>query len=71
MDTQPRRRARFSTNGFRHRGFGEIIAFTARDNLRSQAVMVRLGMARQPTRDFTFEANGRLYHSIVYAQAAP
>ncbi|MDP3660449.1 GNAT family N-acetyltransferase [Phenylobacterium sp.] len=58
-------------DGFRLRGFREIIAFTARDNLRSQAVMVRLGMARQPMRDFTFEANGRVYDSIVYAQAAP
>jgi RimJ/RimL family protein N-acetyltransferase len=30
----------------------EIIAFTARTNLASQAVMARIGMAHAPERDF-------------------
>lgn len=30
----------------------EVVAFTAPDNLRSQAVMARLGMLRDPARDF-------------------
>ncbi|MBS0393807.1 MAG: GNAT family N-acetyltransferase [Proteobacteria bacterium] len=32
--------------------FEEVIAFTARSNLRSQAVMRRLGFVADPTRDF-------------------
>jgi RimJ/RimL family protein N-acetyltransferase len=34
-------------------GFAEVIAYTARDNLRSQAVMNRLSLRRDPSRDFT------------------
>ena len=39
-------------DGFRRRGLAEVIAFTAWSNRRSQAVMERIGMARDPTRDF-------------------
>ena len=31
----------------------EVIAYTAPDNLKSQAVMTRLGMQRDPSQDFT------------------
>jgi RimJ/RimL family protein N-acetyltransferase len=34
-------------------GLQEIIAYTAPDNLRSRAVMERLGLERDPSRDFT------------------
>jgi hypothetical protein len=34
-------------------GLTEVIAYTAADNLRSQAVMIRLQMQRDPSRDFT------------------
>ena len=38
--------------GFANRDAPEIIAITARTNLRSQAVMRRIGMAPEPWRDF-------------------
>ena len=33
----------------------EIVSYTSADNLRSQAVMARLGLQREPWRDFTAE----------------
>jgi RimJ/RimL family protein N-acetyltransferase len=38
--------------GFANLDVAEIIAFTAYNNLSSQAVMTRLGMVRDPARDF-------------------
>jgi RimJ/RimL family protein N-acetyltransferase len=38
--------------GFEHLGLDEIVAFTVPANLRSQAVMRRLGMATRPEDDF-------------------
>jgi RimJ/RimL family protein N-acetyltransferase len=40
--------------GFDVLGLAEIVAFTDRDNYRSLAVMRRLGMVRDPSRDFDF-----------------
>jgi len=42
--------------GFAHIDTPEIIAFTAQSNLRSQAVMQRIGMVRAPERDFLHPA---------------
>jgi ribosomal-protein-alanine N-acetyltransferase len=39
-------------DGFSRVGLPEIVSFTARSNLRSQAVMERLGMERDENRDF-------------------
>lgn len=38
--------------GFANLGLDELIAFTAHNNFRSQAVMRRIGMAHDPARDF-------------------
>ena len=40
-------------DGFIRVGLAEVVAYTASDNLRSQAVMGRLQLHRDPSRDFT------------------
>lgn len=55
-------------DGFR-RGLDEIIAFTTSTNLRSQAVMARLGMVHDPARDFDhpeIEEHDPLRPHVVY-----
>jgi RimJ/RimL family protein N-acetyltransferase len=39
-------------------GLSEVVAYTAPDNLRSQGVMARLGLERDPSRDFTADYDG-------------
>ena len=39
-------------------GLDEVLAYTAPDNLRSRAVMERLGLVRDPDRDFTDVTGG-------------
>ena len=51
-------------DGFERLGFAEVIAYTAPTNARSQAVMRRLGMTRDATRDFEGPFGGL---SVVYA----
>ena len=43
-------------HGFATMRLAEVVAFTATGNLRSQAVMRRLGMRRDPARDFAHPA---------------
>jgi RimJ/RimL family protein N-acetyltransferase len=43
-----------SDDGFRRLGFPEVLAFTSAHNERSQAVMRRLGLKREPHRDFNY-----------------
>jgi RimJ/RimL family protein N-acetyltransferase len=40
-------------DAFARVGLAEVVAYTAPDNLRSQAVMTRLQLERDPSRDFT------------------
>ena len=40
-------------DAFTRAGLSEILSYTAPDNIRSQAVMVRLGLQRDPSLDFT------------------
>jgi len=58
-------------DGFGRLGFGEILACTAPDNLRSQGVMGRLGLRRDPSRDFTATYDGTPWHGLVWAARPP
>jgi RimJ/RimL family protein N-acetyltransferase len=61
-------------HGFARRGLEEIVAFTASTNLRSRAVMERLGLVRDPTRDFDhpkLAADHPLRPHVVYAALRP
>lgn len=45
-------------DAFRRLGLKEVLSYTAPDNPRSQRVMERLGLQRDPTRDFTVNHDG-------------
>ena len=53
-------------DGFGRLGFSEVLAYTAPDNLRSQAVMARLGLRRDPSRDFTAVHDGAAWQGLVW-----
>jgi RimJ/RimL family protein N-acetyltransferase len=53
-------------DGFERHGWAEVLSYTAADNLRSQAVMRRLGLARTPERDFTADYDGQPWSSLVW-----
>ena len=61
-------------DGFARRDAAEILAFTGTTNLRSQAVMQRLGMVRMAERDFDhplLAADHPLKRHVVYAALRP
>jgi len=47
-------------------GLREVVAYTAPDNLRSQAVMDRLRLQRVASRDFTFDYGGGAWSGLVW-----
>jgi len=54
-------------DAFARVGLAEVVSYTAADNPRSQAVMVRLQMLRDPSRDFTFYYDGvRAWRGLVW-----
>jgi RimJ/RimL family protein N-acetyltransferase len=60
--------------GFEDAGLGEIIAFTTTRNTRSQAVMERLGMRRDPGGDFdhpSMPEGSALRRHVLYRAAPP
>ncbi|MEV5340004.1 GNAT family N-acetyltransferase [Streptomyces sp. NPDC052676] len=59
--------------GFAELGLPEILAVTAHDNLRSRAVMRRLGMTYDPADDFDDPAvpEGPLRRCVLYRLGAP
>jgi RimJ/RimL family protein N-acetyltransferase len=49
----------------------EVVAYTAPDNLRSQRVMERLHLQRDPSRDFTARYDGVTpWRGLVWAARA-
>ncbi len=47
-------------------GFDEVLAYTSVDNLRSQAVMERLGLRRDPMLDFDLTNDDVPWHGLVW-----
>jgi RimJ/RimL family protein N-acetyltransferase len=47
-------------------GLTEVLAYTAPDNLRSQAVMTRLRLRRDPSQDFSAPDHFRMWHGLVW-----
>jgi RimJ/RimL family protein N-acetyltransferase len=45
----------------------EVLSYTSPDNLRSQAVMARLGLRRDPSRDFTADFGRGDWHGLMWA----
>lgn len=52
---------------FARAGLAEVLAYTSHDNPRSQAVMERLRMTRDPLRDFTMSDDSTgVWHGLVW-----
>ena len=47
-------------------GLTEVLAYTAPDNMRSQAVMVRLDLRRDPARDYSMPYGERIWHGLTW-----
>jgi RimJ/RimL family protein N-acetyltransferase len=53
-------------DAFGRAGLKEVFAYTAPDNLRSQAVMARLGLERSPSHDFTWPEGEGAWRGLVW-----
>ena len=54
-------------DAFKRVGLSEVVSYTAPDNLRSQAVMDRLHLQRDPSRDFSANYEGvGIWHGLVW-----
>jgi len=51
---------------FRHEGVREILSYADAQNLRSQAVMARLGLERNAARDFVADYGKGPWHGMVW-----
>jgi RimJ/RimL family protein N-acetyltransferase len=58
-------------DAFERIGLAEVVSFTAPDNARSQAVMGRLNLTREPDRDFTAAYPGGDWSGLVWVARAP
>lgn len=47
-------------------GLDEVLSYTSADNLRSRAVMERLGLRRDRARDFSGVYGGETWHGLVW-----
>ncbi|HEX7759138.1 MAG TPA: GNAT family N-acetyltransferase [Caulobacteraceae bacterium] len=52
-------------------GLTEVLSYTAADNARSQAVMTRLGLTREPSLDFTAAYDGADWTGLVWVASRP
>ena len=58
-------------DGFERRGLRRVLAYTAPGNTRSQAVMARLSLRRDPARDFDLPRPGLpAWHGLVWVADA-
>ncbi len=60
--------------GFEHLGLAEIVSFTATSNVRSQRVMQKIGMRRDPSADFDhplIPEGHPLRRHVLYRAARP
>ena len=53
-------------DAFTRIGLDEVLAYTSYDNARSQAVMRRLGLRRDSTRDFSHVYDGKPWRGLVW-----
>lgn len=53
-------------HAFEHNGLREIVSYTSADNLRSQAVMARLGLQRDESRDFVADYGLGPWRGLVW-----
>jgi xanthine dehydrogenase small subunit len=58
-------------DGFARKGFAEVLSYTSSDNARSQAVMGRLGLRRDPSRDFSKPYRDVMWHGLVWTARQP
>ena len=58
-------------DAFARCGLAEVIACTTADNGRSQAVMARLGLRREPARDFRDHYGAREWRLLVWVASPP
>ncbi len=49
----------------------EVLAYTAPDNLRSQAVMIRLQLRRDPARDHSMRDGPRIWRGLTWVATSP
>ena len=64
-------RAALDDTLFRMR-LGEVVAYTAPENLKSQAVMTRLQLQRDPSRDFTANTDSiKAWRGLVWVARLP
>ncbi len=57
--------------GFADQGFDEVLSYTAASNLRSQSVMRKLNLERDPARDFEMVTDGQAWSGLVWVAHRP
>ena len=58
-------------DSFTRCGLGEVLAYTTADNSRSQAVMMRLRMRRDPARDYSEPLGDDMWQGLSWVASAP